>query len=221
MNSIMETVRSVCYNVRQSAKKGLSFQKLLSKTRKEFKLHYLDLKIRSVKDKTLNEGVFYLNGWYDPDDDQDDEPSIELLITHNFKKDIEWFPQTANRLLIEIFDTVVHELRHQRQYRKRNFLPGSPRGAGHAEYLSDPDEIDAYSISIATELCRNLGKNRALRYMHNIEALSRFKVGGLFVSPCLGMYINNDPKLDELVIKKLTKKIYVRLKKIDTDAIFM
>lgn len=221
MNSVMETVCAVCNNVKHSTKPGVSFQKLLNQLRKEFKRSNIDLKVRSVRDNDLGSEVFYANGYYDPEDDKNNECPIELIITHNFNKDILWYPEHAKFLLAQIFDTVVHELRHQRQHRKRRYRPGVQRGTDHKEYLSDPDEIDAYSISIATELCRSLGKHRALRYMHNIDKLSRFKLSGQFASPCLGMYLGAFPNTEDPVVQQLAKKIYVRLMKVDTDCIFM
>ena len=146
---------------------------------------------------------------------------IELIIVHNFPKDLVWYPTHSTLILTQIFDTVVHELRHQRQYRKRKFKVGPERGQGHKEYLADPDEVDAYSISIATELVRSLGRTRALRYLHNIDTLSRFKLNKQFVSPCLGMYVGEFSNPRNPIIKKLTKKIYIRLKKIDTDVVFL
>jgi hypothetical protein len=216
----METVCVVCNKARESTKQGVSFQKLKSIIRKEFKAHSISLKIRTKQDKYLDPEVFYTNGYYDPEDDKENECPIEVIITHNFDKDALWGRDSATRLLIQIFDTVVHELRHQRQYRKRRYRPGVQRDTTHHEYLADLDEVDAYSISIAIELCRTLGKTRALRYLHNINLLSRFKLNAQFVSPSLGMYRAEFPNPDNVVIKRLAKKVYVRLMKVDTDAIF-
>ena len=216
----MEKVCGVCTNVRINSKHGISFQKLLTLIRREFRKSDIELKIRSVRDKTLADEVFYTNGYYDPKEDRANECPIELVITHNFNKNILWYTSHTTSLLVQVFDTTVHELRHMRQFRKRKFLAGKHRQPGHKEYLSDPDEIDAYSISIATELCRGLGKHRAIRYLHNHSILSRFKLGDNFVSPCLGMYRAEFPNPKDPVMKQLTKKIYVRLQKVDTDNIF-
>jgi len=221
MNSIMETVCAICNKVRSSTKQGLSFPKLMTQVRREFKLSDIAIKLSTIRDKTLNEDCVYVNGYYDPEDDQENECAIELIITHNFPKDLIWYPTHSTLILTQIFDTVVHELRHQRQYRKRKFKVGPERGSGHKEYLADPDEVDAYSISIATELVRSLGRTRALRYLHNIDTLSRFKLNKQFVSPCLGMYVGEFSNTSNPIIRKLTKKIYIRLKKIDTDVVFL
>ena len=220
MNSIMETVCKVCVKVRQQTKDGVSFRGLLTLIRREFKQGGVVLKVRTTRDKTLVEEVFYVNGYYDPEDDKEGDCPIELIVTHNFNFNEAWYPIHATLLLTQIFDTVVHELRHQRQHRTRKFEFSFIRGTELEEYLSDPDEIDAYSISIATELVRNLGKDRAIRYLTNPNSLSRLKLHGKFVSPCLGMYIGTFPNSSQTV-KRLIKKVYVRLKKVDTDNVFM
>lgn len=217
---MMELVFTVCTSILNGTKSGISFQKLMHKIRREFKNHDLEIKLTTVRDKTLNDEIFYANGYYDPEDDKDGDRCIELIITHNFVKDRLWYTDAVKQLLIQVFDTVVHELRHQRQYRKRHFKMGADRGTGYKEYLADPEEVDAYSISIAIELCRSMGKTRALSYLHNIEKLSRYKIKNNFVSPCLTSYLGEFPDIDDPIIKELSKKVYVRLKKIDIDYIF-
>jgi hypothetical protein len=220
MNSIMETIFAICMLILGSTKSGISFQKLIYKIRREFRVAGLDIKVTTVRDKTLGDEIFYANGYYDPADDEDGERCIELVVTHNFSKDEIWYQDQVRQLLIQVFDTVVHELKHQRQYRKRHFKMGLNRGTGYKDYLADPEEVDAYSISIAIELCRSLGKTRALRYLHNVDKLSRFKIKGNFVSPCLASYLAEFSDSNHPIIRDLSKKVYVRLKKIDTDYIF-
>lgn len=220
MNSIMETIYAICMSILDSTKSGISFPKLVNKIRREFKNNYLEIKVTTIRDKYLNDEIFYANGYYDPTDDEEGERCIELVITHNFTKDRIWYSDAVKQLLIQVFDTVVHELRHQRQYRKRHFKMGKDRGTGYKDYLADPEEIDAYSISIAIELCRSLGKTRALRYLHNVDKLSRFKINNNFVSTALAAYRAEFPNSNDPIVKELSKKIYVRLKKIDTDYIF-
>ena len=48
MNSIMETTCRVCNNVKQISKQGLSFHKLLTALRREFREQNLNLKIERV-----------------------------------------------------------------------------------------------------------------------------------------------------------------------------
>lgn len=216
----MEMIFAICMSILDGTKSGVSFQKLMNAIRREFRKHCLEIKVTTIRDKTLNDEIFYANGYYDPEDDREGERCIELVVTHNFDKDKIWYPDQVRQLLIQVFDTVVHELKHQRQYRKRQFKMGASRGTGYNDYLADPEEIDAYSISIAIELCRSMGKTRALRHLHNVDKLSRYKIKNNFVSPCLTSYLGEFPDPNHPVIRELTKRVYVRLKKIDTDYIF-
>jgi len=221
MNSVMETVCAICNQIQRKTASGVSFQKLLTFIRKEFRQQRIDLTIKTIRKKRLTEEEFYVNGYYDPESDHHNECPIELIIIHNFPTHIEWYPDHTRDFLIQIFDTVVHELRHQRQARKRKLRLHSMPGPENEEYLSDPDEIDAYSISIAIELTRTLGKTRALRYLHNPSTLSRFKINNKYVSPSLLMYKQEFQNPADPIIKELIKKIYIRLKKVDTDCIFV
>lgn len=220
MNGIMETVCLICVAAKKETKDGTTFQKLLTCVRRQFRKNNIELKLLTVRDKSLQEEVFYVNGYYDPEADKHHECPIEIVITHNFKKDEVWYPKHAGELLTQIFDSTVHELRHMRQFRKRKFKQWH-HDTSHASYLADPDEIDAYSISIAFELCRSLGKHRALKYLKNIPTLGRYKLNGQFVSPSLSMYLDYFPNTNSKVIHKLSTKVYVRLMKVDTDFIFM
>lgn len=218
MNSIMETVRGVCNTVRNNSKHGTSFQKLLASLRREFKSQGFSLSVKSSRDKKLEAEEFYVNAFYDPVDDEDGDVPIEVVVHHNFPADINWDRAHVTELLIQVFDAVVHEYKHQRQSKKRNYKTYWHQTA--VDYLDDPDEIDAYSLSIAIELCRTLGKYRALRYMTRISALSRFKIREKYVSPNLYSYVLQFGS-EHPIIKQLSKKIYVRLQKVDTDVIFV
>lgn len=216
MNSILEAVCQVCNNTRQQTKHGISFQQLLTCIRRNFRKHGFDIRIKTMRHKTLENEEFYVNAYYDPEDDQNREISIEIVVHHNFITDAIWDSKQITELLIQIFDAVVHEFKHQRQSRKRNF-----KTYWHQHtYLDDPDEIDAYSLSIAIELCRSLGKYRALRYLHRFTTLSRMKMHNSYVSPNLTAYTDTFNKSPE-ILRLLSKKVYVRIQKLDMDCVFI
>ena len=218
----METVCGVCNLVRIKSKQGVGFHNLLSLMRKEFMVHGFEIKIKTRRHATLNHEEFYVNAYYDADDDKHNETPIEVLVFHNFDKNEIWDKQHTSDMLVQIFDAVVHEYRHQRQSRSRNYVTFSQHPlTPYNEYLSDPDELDAYALSIAIELCRNLGKFRALRYMQRLSYLSKFKIQNKFVSPNLNAYVQHFGGVEHPVIKRLSKKVYIRLKKIDTDYVFV
>jgi len=98
----METVCKVCVKIRAQTKDGVSFQRLLTLIRREFKQSSVVLKIRTTRDKTLIDEVFYVNGYYDPEDDKEDECPIELIVTHNFSTNELWYPIHATLLLTQI-----------------------------------------------------------------------------------------------------------------------
>ena len=217
MNSIMESVKCVCNTVRTNTKQGVDFHNLLLLLRREFRAHDFDIKIKTKRHAALNQEEFYVNAYYDAEDDSEHDTPIEVVVHHNFDAAFMWDKKHVTDLLIQVFDAVVHEFRHQRQSRKRHFKTFW----GNHTYLDDPDEIDAYSISIAIELCRSMGKYRALRYMHRFSSLSKFKVQDQYVSPNLGAYIEFFGSIKNPKLKLLAKKVYVRIQKLDTDCIFV
>lgn len=218
MNSVMESVCQVCNSVRNTSKPGISFQSLLNKIRREFQAQGFKIKLKSLRDHNLFNDEFYVTACYDPIDDHHRDVAIEIIIHHNFDKAFVWNDRVhITNLLIQIYDATVHEFRHQRQSRKRLYEVFADPNV----YLDDPDEIDAYAVSIAIELCRSLGKHRALRYMPTFLRLSRLRFNDQQVSPALYAYVNQFGNLDNPIIKRLAKKVYVRLQKVDTDCIFM
>ena len=220
----METVCLICNEVRIKSKTGISFQKLLTSIRKEFRVAGLDLKVKSQCKKYLSPEEFYVNAYYDAEDDHNRETPIEVIIYHNFEKDALWARKQVTDLLVQIFDAVVHEFKHQRQSRKRkhqSFWDHVDGGYHFKEYLADPDEIDAYALSIAIELCRALGKHRALRYMPRFTTLARLKSQEQYASPNLNAYVAHFEKPISPLLRRLAKKVYIRLQKVDTDCIFM
>lgn len=223
MNSVMESVCGICNRIRSKTTTGACFQTLLKEIRKEFRKSDIDVKIKSSSKKFLSQEEFYVNAYYDSEDDKDQETPIEVIIYHNFNKQIVWDRKQITDLLIQIFDAVVHEVKHQRQSRKRKhvqYWDHHDAGYHYREYLQDPDEIDAYAFSIAIELCRSLGKHRALRYMPKFTALARLKINDQYASTNLNAYVSHFEKPISPLLRLLAKKIYVRLKKIDTDYVF-
>ena len=218
----METICSVCNNTRNKSKHGVSFQNLLTMLRREFRENGFYLKIKSERNKHLSGEEFYVNAYYDAEDDQNKEIPIEVVVHHNFEKTVVWDNKQTTDFLIQIFDATVHEYKHQRQSIKRKYhVYAENVKAPYKDYLAEDDEIDAYAISIAIELCRTLGKYRALRYMGRLSALAKLRIQGSFVSPNLSAYFGQFEGSDHQIMKRLAKKVYVRLQKIDTDVIFM
>lgn len=219
MNSVIERVNRVCQNVRKSYPSA-SFRKLVAATKKEFKNNDIELAIKTKKDKSLEHDQFYVMAYYDPEDDFNNETAIEVIVYHNFVVDSKFQHNQITDFLIQIFDAVVHEMRHQTQSSQRYFETYSEHAhEPFSKYLADPDELDAYALSIAIELLRAMPAVRAKRNMVRMTVLSRLKRGDMLVSPNLNSYTayfkNN------ALLKKLAKKVYKHLETLDSRHIFV
>jgi hypothetical protein len=106
-----------------------------------------------------------------------------------------------------------HEFLHQKQARARNFeepTMGKDDRDTSYEYMSRPDEIEAYAMNIADELVKKADKDGALALLRMANKTAQFKdkMGNL-LSPDLFAYMgmwNFNSK--HPVIKRLLKKIY-------------
>lgn len=218
MNSVLERVYRVCHAVRQQYQEPISFKKLLGSIRKSFKDYGFFISIKTIKRQDLEKNQYYIEAYYLEDKDFNDDPPIEVIVYHCFEQVQKFKQSQINEFLIQIYDAVVHELRHQHQYQKRDFEHYSTKKNGYEAYLADPDELDAYALSIAIELLRNLPKSRAERYMVKLTILAKMKKDGIFISPNLISYAQHFK--GNHILKKLSKKVYKHLKSIDTDFIF-
>jgi hypothetical protein len=220
MNSLIEQVNNVCQQVRLTTKGAITFKKLITKVRREFKDHGLDLVIRTKKDKDLENDRWYVMAYYDNENDLDGDTPIEVIIHHNLNGDEEFGSHHITNFLIEIYDATVHEFRHQHQSKLRNYKDYvDPIESPYKEYLESQDELDAYAFSISIELLRFMSKERASRYMSKISIMSKMRKGSQYVSPTLCAYFGIFGLSP--VTKKLAKKVYKHLQTVDTRYIFM
>ena len=199
---------------------GSKFRSLLATIRKHFKP--LDIVIKTKKIVGLEVNEFYINAFYDLDADKNNECSIEVIIYHDIDTDMFFEHSQVGQFLVQLYDAVVHELQHQQQGRKRKYHP-NPYVVDvecNKSYLGDPDEIDAYALSIAIELIRNLGRTRSIQYLHRASRLANIRPKGLYASPNLFAYFETFKSLDHPVIRKLLKKVFLNLETVDKMAVF-
>lgn len=220
MNTILERVYLVCTTVRDSLSGPTTFKQVINQTRKTFKRYDLDLAIRTKKERDLDVDKFYVMAYYDSQDDLDGLTPIEVIVHHNLDGTEFFGKHQIVNFLIEIFDAVVHEYRHQQQsLRRRHIDYEAHTRHPYDVYLSSYDELDAYAVSIAIEMLRHMSKDRAQRYMSRITVMSKMRKGPYFAIPMLSAYIGQfgfSP-----IIKKLAKKVYKHLNSIDKQYIFM
>lgn len=220
MNTILERVYNVCKQVREQSPEQTTFRNLIVRTRNTFKLHNFDIAIKSKKDRDLDTDKWYVEAYYDSEDDFNLETAIEVIVYHNLKGDEPFGRHQVTAFLTEIFDATVHEFRHQYQSMRRDHNQYSDHvDTPYSAYLADDDELDAYAFSIAIELLRTMDAERAKRRMGRISVLSKMRTGAQFSSPQLRAYMSNFG-LNHLT-KKLSKKIYFHLETIDKRWVFL
>jgi len=219
VNEELSLVRKICTGIMTRSEDGGKFKTILTRVKKGF--NSLDLKIRTKRMKDLDENEFYVNAYYDAEDDGAGFCPIEVFILHNIDQDANFAHAQAGQFVVQIYDAVVHELRHQYQGRRRNYMYIEHSSDDDMQaYLGDPDEIDAYALSIAIELIRNLGRTRSIQYLHRASRLANIRPKGLYASPNLFAYFETFKHLEHPVIRRLLKKVFLNLETVDKMAVF-
>lgn len=137
-------------------------------------------------DSKVKNHIAFVGGMYYSDYDAEDKKCIELCFVYN--PEVEEFKITDRRfkaICTTIADTILHEVIHMRQYRRRDFrsLPNYASSASRyktreeQEYLGGTDEIDAYGFNIACELLDKFkGDQKAvIKYLSLNQSASRTK----------------------------------------------
>jgi hypothetical protein len=156
------------------------FHNILSKFLKKS----FPITITSDLDEKVKHHKVFIGGTYYSDHDENDRKCIQLNLYYN--PVIEEFTVSSRRfkgICKTIADTILHEIIHMRQYRRRNFkaLPNyastasSSRRRDEQEYLGCSDEIDAYGFNIACELLEKYDGDHRLVIRHLDLDLSRCK----------------------------------------------
>tara|TARA_B110001454_G_C12716906_1_gene432944 strand:+ start:653 stop:1315 length:663 start_codon:yes stop_codon:yes gene_type:complete len=167
----------------------------------------------------VDSGEMNISAHYDPDVDEEGglPIHIDLMFSKKDDENVEWTKQGRKFFLYKLQDVMKHELLHLTQHRTRDFHPGRDGYDNRSleyEYMSRPDEIEAYAMNIADELKRAAGLDGAFQLLRMAKKTAQFKDElGRFLSPDLLAYFALF-KFDSAnpVIKKLLKKIYIYLK---------
>jgi hypothetical protein len=156
------------------------FHNILSKFLKKS----FPISITNGLDEKVKHYKIFIGGTYYSDHDANDKKCIQLNIYYNPL--VDEFKITNKRfkgICRTIADTILHEIIHMRQYRRRNFksLPNyastasSSRRRDEQEYLGCSDEIDAYGFNIACELLEKYNGDYRQVVQHLDLDLSRCK----------------------------------------------
>lgn len=153
-------------------------------------------------------GDININAYYDYQDDEFCKIAIELiLVTNAQEKFILFTDELYDEFVKRLADALAHELLHMKQSRARDHLTieffSDEDCDDEIVYLSNPDEIDAYSHNIAVELEESPDPIQKLKNPSKISIDDSIN---------LWAYINAfGDDLRDPVLRKLIKKIYKRL----------
>lgn len=122
---------------------------------------HIPVRVRKSYCEKVDPGFVYIGGTYFSGYDEDDLKCIEIVFQYRTtQKTLNLSPKRFSGICTNIADTLLHEIMHMRQFRRRNFkyLPDYASNAEKSEirqeqsYLGCSDEIDAYAFNIACEL---------------------------------------------------------------------
>ena len=124
------------------------------------RLHPVRVKLYIGDESSLDPGEFTIGAESDPNLDEQGRKQFIINFIVNHPKFTPWeiTQDRAERMVLELVETLVHEYEHQQQYRARKFRlhrqkyvsqHEDPKIREQQEYLGDPDEISAYAANIA------------------------------------------------------------------------
>lgn len=196
----------------QLTRKRITVSEFYKTVSKEIKKH-LPIITRCSYDISVTKGIIFVGGTYFSYKDQENLKSIQLDLYFNNKKDTYYLSHKCfKRICTSIADTILHEIIHMRQYRRRNFkiLPDYASTADKKEknqeqsYLGCSDEIDAYGFNIACELLDKFKNNekKVIKYLDQNQKNKRRKYNSW------RMYLASfDHDHNHEIIKRLKKKV--------------
>jgi hypothetical protein len=174
---------------------------------------HIPIRFKKVRNTKIDKDWIWVGGAYYSDKDEQFQKSIEINFCYSSKYDtIKITNRKFIRLCVTFADTILHEIIHMRQHRRRNWksTPDFPSTANRIKrreeqgYLGCRDEVDAYSFNIACELRDRFNGNqkKAFKYLNEQQQNQRQK------NNCYRMYLdafNHDH--NHPVIKQLKKKV--------------
>ena len=127
-----------------------------------------------------------MSAFFEPLPDKDTYAIELVLITHPDTTRIKLGALVLDTFLFRLSQAIQHELIHAHQYRQRGWAyerpwpPLSQSSSHSAQYLSDPDEIDAHAHDVALELQRARLGVSALTYASTITKEQSLTLWGYY-----------------------------------------
>jgi hypothetical protein len=146
----------------------------------------LPVRVRKVFNSKVKNNCLHIGGLYNSEFDREKKKCIEIIFEYqNQSSELVLSHQKFQRICYAIADTILHEIIHMRQYRRRKFkvIPDYDSNASKTKlrieqsYLGNSDEIDAYGFNIACELTDKFGRNRRriVSYLNENQSNKRRK----------------------------------------------
>jgi hypothetical protein len=191
----------------------LNFHRIVSNHIRNF----IPVRIFKQLSESIDYGCVSMGGEYDAYRDEDSKKSIKIIIAYNTNDTtIKISSYQFKKLCILFADTVLHEVIHMRQYRRRNFYSIPPyiskslfkEQREEQQYLGSTDEIDAYSFNIACELLQKFRNNKAyvLNYLEKQHSICCLKTNNWLIYLAAFGYNAN-----HTIIKRLKKRVIRQL----------
>lgn len=171
------------------------------------------LGVKKIRNEKISSGIVYIGGTYFSDLDKRRQKCIILELVYKNNQDTYCLDSRSFWRFCQCFaDTVLHEIIHMRQFRRRKFkfLPEYESNAEKTEqrqeqtYLGCSDEIDAYGFNIACELYEKFKGNqkKIIKYLDENQKNKRRKLNSW------RMYLKAfDYNHDHAIIRRLKKKV--------------
>jgi hypothetical protein len=131
------------------------------KIREQFRLAQIPIKVKTLLHKETDDSWIWVAGEYWSCKDKKNKKFLTLTLHYNPTNTIiRYSYDKFRRLCRSVADTVLHEVIHTRQYRRRNHkqisgyysVAESSKQRIEQEYLGHSDEVDAYAFNIACYL---------------------------------------------------------------------
>lgn len=125
--------------------------------------HPINLKLHDGTKYRLELSDFAVGAEYDPIADSNHLKHffLDVIISYPKETAYQWSAEDVTLFGLELVESLVHEYEHRRQYRNRRYREHKHRYTSlsamktnqlQLEYLSHPDEIEAYASNIAARL---------------------------------------------------------------------
>lgn len=173
----------------------------------------LPIRIKKVLSNSIEFNVIAIGGAYYPEYDHKNKLFLEISFHYNTNSHFLKVTDYRWRQICLLFaDTVLHEIIHIKQYRRRKFSTGKMfivEDCPDQMYYGSIDEIDAYSFNIACQLLDKFS-NDSKKVKKYINSKRHRKNKNCLYQQYLGTF---NHKHSHPVIKELKSKIIKNLSK--------